>query len=382
MIKGNNIPEDIQLLLSSSLTKDIDRNEAVRLKQWIAESDWNREYVHNLEKSWILAGKSSYGNKDFNSQSWEIIESRIHSKDLASIEPEKNKISIIRIIRIAATWILLFALGGIAHWWLMGTSQKTELATTEIIAPLGAKSMVKMPDGTSVWLNAGSKLTYKSDFNQKDRYVTLVGEAFFSVTTNKKKPFIVHAADVMVRAFGTKFNVKAYPDEEIVTATLQEGKIDVQFIGKLADNKDIILAPNQKLVMQRSASISKPEKIKKDQLSSKIETISPRIALEKNVDTDLYTSWKGDRWTIESIPLETLAPMLERRFNKKLFFKNNELKSYKFTGTIEKETAEQIMAALQMTAPLAYTIGKDSIILSVNPRLIDRFQHIITTNGR
>jgi len=372
------IPDDIQLLISSSLNREIEKNDAVRLQQWLDESDWNKEYVNNLKTSWVLAGKSSHGKKDFTKLSWDIIVSRIHKNDVVHIEPTKKAISFVRFLRIAATWILLFSLGGIVTWWFTGRSQKIELATTEIVAPLGAKSMIKMPDGTMVWLNAGSKLIYKNDFNQNDRHVNLTGEAFFHVATNKEKPFIVHAADVLVRAFGTKFNVKAYPDEETVTATLEEGKIDVQFTGKLADNKDIVLAPNQKVVLQRSVNIPKVEKTIKAQTSAKIEAISPRIALEKNVDVDLYTSWKSDRWTIQSIPLGTLAPMLERRFNKKLFFKNSELKGYKFTGTIANETTEQIMAALQMTAPLDYKIGKDSIILSLNPRIIDRFQRIIT----
>ena len=379
MNTGKDIPDDIKLLISSSLNREIEKNDAVRLQHWLDESDWNKEYVNKLKSSWVLAGKSSQGKKDFSALTWDIIESRIHRKNVLSVEPVKSKVSVVRLLRIAATWILLFSLGGVCTWWFIGRSYKIEVATTEIVAPLGAKSMVKMPDGTIIWLNAGSKLIYKNDFNQNDRHVILTGEAFFSVATNKEKPFIVHAADVIVRAYGTKFDVKAYPDEETVTATLQEGKIDVQFTGKLADKKNIVLAPNQKVVMHRSEIIPKNENTIIAQKSTKIEVISPRIALEKNIDTNLYTSWKSDRWTIESIPLETLAPVLERRFNKKLFFKNPELKGYKFTGTIENETTEQIMAALQMTAPLDYKIGKDTIVLILNPKLMDRFQHIITT---
>ncbi len=374
-----NIPDDIKLLISSSLNREIEKNDAVRLQHWLDKSDWNKEYVNKLKSSWVLAGKSLQVKKDFSALTWDIIEKRIHTKNFLSVERVKPKFSFVRLLRIAATWILLFSLGGVCTWWYIGRSLKIELATTEIAAPLGAKSMVKMPDGTTIWLNAGSKLIYKNDFNQNDRHVILTGEAFFSVATNKEKPFIVHAADVIVRAYGTKFNVKAYPDEETVTATLQEGKIDVQFTEKLADNKNIVLAPNQKVVLHRSVNILKNENTINAQKSAKIEVISPRIALEKNIDINLYTSWKGDRWTIESIPLETLAPVLERRFNKKLFFKNPELKGYKFTGIIENETTEQIMAALQMTAPLNYKIGKDTIVLFLNPKLMDHFQHIITT---
>jgi ferric-dicitrate binding protein FerR (iron transport regulator) len=378
MINEKDIPDDIKLLISSSLGRNIDKSESKRLQQWLDEDEWNKEIYNDLRTSWVLAGRSSYGKKEFSGLTWEKVESRIHDKNKGSSELLLVKTPFIHFLRTAATWILLFLSGGVVSWWLMSKSRNGELATTEIVAPLGAKSMVKMPDGTMVWLNAGSKLSYKNDFNQSDRQVTLTGEAFFSVTTNKEKPFVVHASDVMVRAFGTKFNVKAYPDEETVTATLQEGKIDVQFTGKLTDHKNVILLPNQKVVLQRAGTLGPNKKIQKRQPSEKIEAISPRIALEKDVDIDLYTSWKSDRWTIQGVPLETLAPMLERRFNKKLYFRDRELKDYKFTGTIANETVEQILNALQMTAPLDFKIGRDSIILSLNPRAIDHFQHIIT----
>ena len=114
------IPVDIQLLISSSLNREIEKNDAQRLQQWLDESDWNKEYVNNLKTSWVLAGKSSYGKKNFTKLSWDTIESRIHKNDIVSIEQFKTKISFVRLLRIAATWILLFSMGGIVTWWFTG----------------------------------------------------------------------------------------------------------------------------------------------------------------------------------------------------------------------------------------------------------------------
>ena len=92
----------------------------------------------------------------------------------------------------------------------------------------GSKSQITLPDGSKAWINAGSKLSYRGDFNQSDRIVNLEGEGYFNVTSNKAKPFIVQTAHLKVKAFGTVFNVKAYPEEKTVETTLVEGIVEIE----------------------------------------------------------------------------------------------------------------------------------------------------------
>ena len=98
-------------------------------------------------------------------------------------------------------------------------------------------------------------------------------------------------------------------------------------------------------------------------------------------EPSLYTSWKDHRWIIYREPLSTLAPMLERRFNLKIIFNDEQLKKYKFTGTIENETIDQILNALRLTAPLDYQINKDTLRLNLNLNSKEEFKRIMKNNN-
>ena len=97
----------------------------------------------------------------------------------------------------------------------------------------------------------------------------------------------------------------------------------------------------------------------------------------KNINTELYTSWKENRWIIESEPLGTLAPMLERRFNIKVIFNDLVLKNLNFTGTFQNESIDQIMRAMSLTSPIDFRINKDTIFLSANPLKQNQFKQIM-----
>ena len=87
-----------------------------------------------------------------------------------------------------------------------------------------------MPDSSQIWLNAGTTITYSEDYGQRTRTLNLNGEAYFKVAKDSLHPFIVNTQGIIVRALGTRFNVKAYPEEKTISATLEEGKIDVRIL--------------------------------------------------------------------------------------------------------------------------------------------------------
>ncbi|NJK95364.1 MAG: FecR family protein [Bacteroidales bacterium] len=274
----------------------------------------------------------------------------------------------------------MLGLGSALTWMLMKPVERLAL-TTEYNVPKGSKSSLKLPDGTIVWLNAGSKLTYTDDFNQNERNVYLTGEAYFNVVTNKEKPFRVHTSELLIRALGTRFNVKAYPEERIITTTLEEGIIDVQVLKKNENgvNRQIKIKPHEKLVFFKDGyadSLSLPRP--KEELK-KISFAVKNIRVESEVNTELYTSWKSDKWIIEGLTLKCLAPMLERRYNINIHFNNDGLEQYKFSGILQNETIEQIMDALRYTAPLRYSIVKDSVYLKLDHSVKQNFERIITT---
>jgi ferric-dicitrate binding protein FerR (iron transport regulator) len=184
-----------------------------------------------------------------------------------------------------------------------------------------------------------------------------------------------------VQALGTKFNVKAYSDEKTISATLEEGKINVKIGDKTGKIKTVLLTSKEKLIFFKATETSEvyTESEEETILYKGIKSnpvINAKILT--NVQTELYTSWKDNRWIIEGQPLGTLAPLLERRYNLKFVFYNDELKKYKFSGTIEKETVEQILNAMRLTAPLDYRISKDTVELLFDKNFKDKYGKIMT----
>jgi ferric-dicitrate binding protein FerR (iron transport regulator) len=373
-----NIDEEIKLLIISYLTESINESDLNRLKQWIESGSINKEYFDKIKAYWALTGNQVNKEKSDPELQWSRLKAKIELEPTNSNKKLKTRILI--SAGIAASWIVFFALGSLFN----NHSEKSEGAkskTTEITAPLGAKSIVKLPDGTTVWLNAGSKISYNQDFDKSDRNVQLTGEAYFSVATNKAKPFVVKTSGILVRALGTRFNVKAYPEEKTITATLEEGKIDVQVLQNNKQNNQIVLTPNQKVVFYKKSNDfenhSTSKSVETKTPSAKISPEEKELEVAHNVNTELYTSWKDARWIIEAMPLATLTPMLERRFNMKINLNKDDLKNYNFTGIIENETIEQILAALKFTAPIDYEIQKDTIQLTLNKHLKNQYSRLI-----
>jgi ferric-dicitrate binding protein FerR (iron transport regulator) len=145
------------------------------------------------------------------------------------------------------------------------------------------------------------------------------------------------------------------------------------------ENIDVTLTPKQKIVVfsgkmkmhssQPKNSMDKSSVIHSDSLP---KILSPVV--EKEVKTDLYTSWKDGKWIIEGEDIGDLAIQLERKFNVQIAFNSDELKKYKFTGTFQNETLEQIMKVLKMTAPLTFKIEKGRVELKIDPELRSRYK--------
>lgn len=181
---------------------------------------------------------------------------------------------------------------------------------------------------------------------------------------------------MIVRATGTKFNVKAYPNEGSITATLVEGKIDIRNTNDFKNKKGIELKPKQCFVFYKTTSKVNPGNtgisLTKPLAANSIENFK----VIDNVKTELYTSWSEDNWVIESESLRTFAPIIERRFDMVIRFEDEEIKNYKFTCTIQKETIEQILQALKIAAPMInYKITKDTVILKLDQKMKQKYEN-------
>jgi ferric-dicitrate binding protein FerR (iron transport regulator) len=358
--------EKIKSLFISYLEKDISKLDEEYLVQWIINNPTSLKELNELRILWNLAGASNKINSKPAENEWKLFVQRIEKSK--SIQRKLQKNSMYWVPRMAAIFVLGAVISA-AITYTIFYSGNNDLVYQEINTPAGAKSRITLPDGSSVWLNAESSLRYSNKFGKKNREIFLTGEAFFEVAKNKSKVFKVQASDLSIKAYGTSFNVKSYPEENTVEATLIEGSIGVKRTGlKNGKTDEIILEPNQRVVYYKPAQktgISEPElakrEVKQPKTEPKPEAKRLTYMISKGIDPVPFTSWKEGTLFISSENLADLAIKLERKYDVKIQFENEALKALKFTGSLENETVEQVIEAIGIAANIDYEIEERDI---------------------
>lgn len=261
---------------------------------------------------------------------------------------------------------IVIALAGSAlfiYWYNKGQQKKLpdQLATNthikEVVARPGSRSKLVLPDGTVVWLNAESRITYHNNFNTEQREVDLEGEAFFDVTHDAQRPFIVHTSGIDIKVLGTAFNVKSYASDETIETTLLRGSIEVVKKNDPAAPK-VILRPHEKLVY------NKEELMDKDVIADKTlpAATTPLQAgifvtmLPQNKPDSIIkeTSWLYNKLNFDGDSFEELAIKMERWYDVKIMINNERLKHTRLKGSFEGETVRQALEALRIITPFEY----------------------------
>jgi len=237
----------------------------------------------------------------------------------------------------------------------------------EVLARAGTRTKLLLPDGTQVWLNSNSKLTYTEDFNTSFREVGLEGEAYFDVVKDKQRPFIVHVSDLDVKVLGTAFTVKSYPQDETVEATLLKGAIEVSRKGH-PNTPRILLKPDEKLVFSKrppimpaagSTPLADSRTAQPPPPDISVNTISVNLPDSDKVET----AWLYNRLVFNGDTFKELAEKMERWYNVKISFKEEALYKYRFGGAFANETVEEALNALQLTTKFSYKISGNEIEL-------------------
>ncbi len=211
----------------------------------------------------------------------------------------------------------------------------------------GSKTNLLLPDGSSVWLNAGSRLSYDSLYGNKIREVTLSGEAYFDVVKNPNKPFIIHAGKINIKVLGTVFDVKSYPGENTLEASLIRGSIEVTIPS--VSNKKIILRPNQKLIIDKTETSSSHSS------NQSTTVIMPEMSIQhlNRVGSDSViaeTGWMQNRLYFDDMSLRELLKNMERKYGVSFEVTDSSLYSIHFTGSFKDESVSQALDALRLTA--------------------------------
>ncbi len=231
----------------------------------------------------------------------------------------------------------------------------------------GNRTKIVLPDGSQVWLNAGSNLDYNNEnFNKNIREVSLNGEAYFDVTKNAEKPFIIHTKKMDIRVIGTAFNVRSYNNEKTAEAALIRGSIEVTLKDRMGQT--LTLNPNEKIIVPNEEKVENVVRTgEKIALKQDTKTTPPvhvdNLKLNPVINTIPEIAWTDNVLFFEEIRLDELAPVLERWFGKNVIIQNPSLRKNRYRVNFKNETIENVLSYLKFSNPFNFKIDKDTVVI-------------------
>jgi transmembrane sensor len=347
--------DDIKLLLVRYITGYANDAEMREVKHWIGLHPENELYFVELYEAWQNMLYIKEGVVD---------EEKAYQLFLDKIAPQKSPASKVIWLKVAAVCLFL----GISAGLVLHFKAPAKLNNSQVAAENGAIKKILLSDGTIVWLNAGSKLKYDAGFGKTNRTVYLEGEAFFDIGHQIKSiPFLVNTRNYTIRDIGTKFNLKAYPNDSFFETTVLKGEVAVE---SNADNNSqdanrIYVKPHQVLKIFYHSG--------KDDRGEKLPPIDPKVFNEVRVSQvdsakmEMYDGWKDDLLVFEGATLGDIAHVLERRYNVKITLNNTELQNIRYSGSFKSvSTINKVLQIIKQNTPVSYTIEGQNVTITKN----------------
>ena len=233
---------------------------------------------------------------------------------------------------VAAVAIVLLGLITVTAYWQGSRQIQSNFSDIVVEAPLGSKTKLTLPDGSTVWLNAGSKMVYSQGFGVSDRRLAFQGEGYFEVEKNDEMPFLVQTHDVNVIVVGTKFNFRNYPEDEEAVVELLEGKVALE--NQLKEEAVRYLSPNEKMLLHKATG-------EMDITSAKVKEV---------------TLWTENILLFDEDLLPDIVRELERSYHVQIEIENEDLKQTRFYGQFNQleQNIYDVLDMLSETGKLKY----------------------------
>lgn len=329
----------IDELIANYLTEGLDKNALDELKTWIAASAENQQYFIRQREIWFSAVSREAASVYDKDKAFENFRNRVESqKEIQSTS--RRGFSLSALWRYAAVVAIIIAVGCISYW-PGEVNVKDTFADISVEAPLGSKTKLYLPDGTLVWLNAGSRMTYSQGFGVDNRKVELEGEGYFEVKRNEKIPFFVKTKDLQLQVLGTKFNFRDYPEDHEVVVSLLEGKVGLNNL--LREEKEAVLSPDERAVLNKANGLLTVE----------------------SVTASNASQWTDGYLFFDEELLPDIAKELERSYNVKIHIANDSLKTFRFYGNFvrREQNIQEVLEALASTEKMQYKIEERNITI-------------------
>ena len=328
-------------LLIRFLTRTCTQDELLETEKWISADPANAIWLFEMERVWSLKAELHYSDRK------EI--AAAYRRFVRTVQPAASQRRVRLDVKIRpagfqkpsrslflkyAASIAIVCLLAANIYQAFRNKPSDELAANTIEVPVGQRVAITLADGSKVWLNSGSVLTYPAKFDSKNRMVRLDGEGYFEVTADKERPFVVNTTKLDVKVLGTKFNVQAYPDE-VIAVSLLEGQLHIQ-------------AGTQSATMEANELVTWSEKT--------------GLQHHQNREVQHTVRWTTGELMFVDEPLSEIAKALERRFGVTIVIDAPELTGEPFTcRTQPHPTLEQVLNLLRSTKKLNYTMREQTV---------------------
>ena len=316
MINENNHIAPYELI-GKYLAGQASQHEISELESWIKENPEHEKLFLEYKRLWIMSGFNKANDSIDVESEWKKLKSKLFAEDVkVKSLYENTRSGIFRpLLRYAAIFITLIALAGVLYLLLSKPEMEELTATNSIIT-------TQLPDGSEVTLNLGSTLIYPSKFKGDTRSLKLEGDAFFKVTPDKTKAFIVQASQVVVKVLGTSFYLNAKAEQPDVQVTVSSGKVSFE-----AGTEQVILIAGEKGIFDK-------EKGTLDKMANEDEN---------------FISWKTKKMVFHNERLEVVFRKIEQTYGTTIKIISPEILECRLTATFDNQSLERVMEIIKAT---------------------------------
>ena len=339
--------DEIYELVATQLSDTLTADESRRLNEWIEASEANREEYNRLVKVWQstpdVSELSQYDSKKAFAQFVNRIQTSGEKPTVSepAVEQPKAKPTgkrryVISFMRYAAVVAVLVCACSYLFYNIGQRNMEQAFAMIKVEAPQGSTTKMTLPDGTEVWLNAGSRMEYSQGFGVRDRRVKLSGEGYFEVHHNTAMPFIVNSSSLNVQVLGTKFDFRDYPTDESAMVSLDEGSVAVGLRSSHDGDYQYRLSPDQRAVLEKG---------------------SGNLRIENRTTTDRL--WTDGTIMLNGRRLADICIDLERSYGVKICIENRTLAQTRFYGVFHRkdQNLDHVLGTLAATGHIRYVIS-------------------------
>ncbi|MBC7890926.1 MAG: FecR domain-containing protein [Sphingobacteriaceae bacterium] len=323
-------------LLAKALAGEASPDEQRRVADWLAQNPENPAIFTQLQAAW--KPDPTHASSPETEAAFSRLLSRLDAEDAPQTARPVRRLG---WVRWAAAVALL--LGTWTVWQTVSTSPDEPVAK---VNPKGERSVLKLSDGSTVWLNADSRLEFPETFSDSIREVRLVGEAFFKVAHNPRQPFIVRLATGSVRVLGTSFNIRSYPGDSTVETTVLTGK--VAFVPKTSRSNQSVSQKDTVLVLPNSRVI---------------QSLVRAEVRQQPVAAALSTAWTDDRIEFRDTPLGEVAKTLERWYGTPVVLARADLAQCPLTGSFRRQSLREVMDVIALTRVFDYELSGERLLI-------------------